>query len=112
MKINSEKKEHCTVLSLRGELTAEEVDEFRKKVLDEMHDKTHDFVLDMSNVPFVDSMGLESLLWLQEQCIEQLGQIRLASCPDNVSTILRITRLDEVIAACDNIQEAIDSLQA
>ena len=112
MKIHSEVNKGCTVLSLKGELTEDEVDDFRKKVLEQMDEKARDFVLDMTNVSFVDSKGLESLLWLQEQCIEHLGQVRLASCADNVNTILRITRLNEAIATCNSIQEAVDSLKA
>jgi anti-anti-sigma factor len=112
MKITCQNHEQCTVFSLRGELTADEIDEFRKAALEQMDNKPHDFVLDMSQVTFVDSQGLESLLWLQEQCMEKLGQVRLAECPENVNTILRITRLNKTVVACKSIQEAIDSLKA
>ncbi len=112
MKITCQNHEQCTVFTLRGELTADETDGFRKSALEQMDNKPHDFVLDMSQVPFIDSNGLESLLWLQEQCMEKLGQVRLAACPDNVNTILKITRLDKTIVACQSIQEAINSLRA
>ena len=111
MKITCQHNEQYTVFTLRGELTSDEVDGFRKSALEQM-DKVHDFVLDMSQVPFIDSQGLESLLWLQEQCMEKLGQVRLAACLDNVNTILKITRLDETVVACQSIQEAVDSLKA
>lgn len=81
-------------------------------MLDHMGDKTRDFVLDMSSVQFIDSQGLESLLWLQDQCLEKLGQVRLAGCPDNVSTILRITRLNDTLQSHSNIENAIRSLVA
>jgi anti-anti-sigma factor len=112
MKILSQQNELQTIFSLRGELTADEVDEFRKEALEKMDGKTHDFILDMSQVPFIDSKGLETLLWLQEQCVEQLGQVRLAACPDNIKTILRITRLSDTLTACDTIENAIESLEA
>lgn len=112
MKITCQHHEQYTVFTLRGELTADEADEFRKSALEQMDHKTHDFVLDMSQVQFVDSKGLEALLWLQDQCIENLGQVRLAGCADSVQTILRITRLKDVLIVCDTTQEAIQSLQA
>lgn len=112
MKIQSENNNGHAVLTLRGDFTEEEVDRFRKKAVEQMDDKTHDFVLDMTHVPYVDSKGLESLLWLQEQCTEQLGQVRLAACTQNVKTILRITRLSDVITACVDVEEAIKSLKA
>ena len=112
MKITSQHNEQHTVLSLRGELTADEVDEFRKEALGQMDEKTHDFILDMSQVTFVDSKGLETLLWLQDQCLEKLGQVRLAACPDSIKTILRITRLNDALIACDSIETAAESLEA
>lgn len=112
MKITCQHNEHHTVFGLRGELTADEADGFRKEALREMDAKTHDFVLDMSHVSFVDSKGLETLLWLQDQCLEKLGQVRLAACPDNIKTILRITRLNDTIITCDSIESAIESLEA
>lgn len=112
MKITRTHNEQHTVFSLRGEMTADATDEFRKAALEEMDDKAHDFVLDMSQVAFIDSKGLETLIWLHEQCIERLGQVRLAACPDNIKTILRITRLDELFQACDDVDQAIKSLAA
>jgi anti-sigma B factor antagonist len=112
MKITCQHHDQQAVFTLRGELTSDEVDKFRKAMLDQMDEKTHDFVLDMSHVQFVDSKGLESLLWLQDQCLEKLGQIRLAACPDNVKTILRITRIGDAIQSHENIPEALKSLEA
>lgn len=112
MKITCQNNERYTVFSLRGELTTDEIDEFRKEALEQMDSKTHDFVLDMSQVPFIDSKGLETLLWLQDQCLDKLGQVRLAACPDNIKTILRITRLSDTITACDTIDSAVESLEA
>lgn len=111
MKITCQHNDQYSVFNLRGELTADEVDEFRRETLQVMDAKTHDFILDMSQVSFVDSKGLETLLWLQDQCLENLGQVRLAACPESIKTILKITRLDDVITACDNVDSAIASLE-
>ncbi len=112
MKITCQHHDQQAVLTLRGELTTDEIDLFRKTMLEQMDEKTNDFVLDMSHVQFIDSQGLESLLWLQDQCLERLGQVRLAACPDNIQTILRITRLSDTIQSHENIPSAIESLKA
>ncbi len=112
MKITCKHHDQQAVLTIRGELTTDEVDQFRKSMLEQMDEKTHDFVLDMSQVQFIDSQGLESLLWLQDQCLERLGQIRLAACPENIKTILRITRLNDTIQSHESIPSAIKSLDA
>lgn len=112
MKIIAENRDREAVITLRGELTRDEIDQFRKAMLDQMNDTTYDIVLDMSQVPFIDSQGLESLLWLQDQCLERLGQVRLAACNEDVKTILSITRLNEAIESYDDLTTAIQSLQA
>ena len=38
-----------------------------------------DFVLDLEKCPFIDSEGLETLLWLKRRCEELFGQVKLAS---------------------------------
>jgi len=111
MKIQSEKQDEFTILSLKGELTVDEVDQFRKAVVELIDEKTRDFVVDLSQLLFIDSQGLETLLWLQDRCLENLGQVRLAACKDNVQTILRITRIDGRINTHYSVQDAITSLQ-
>lgn len=94
MRLACDNYDQISVVSLKGELTAEEVQRFRQAALDRMErDRIRDFVLDCADLEFVDSQGLEALLWLQEQCAQRLGQVRLAACRDNVLTILQITRL-------------------
>ena len=112
MKIQADNQDELTVLSLKGELTEHEVDQFRKTVIDQIDGRTRDFVLDLSQTQFIDSKGLETLLWLQDQCVENLGQVRLAACKDNIKTILQITRLQDTLQAHDNVQDAIQNLQA
>jgi len=110
MKIQAEHRDHQTLMTLRGELTEDTTDEFRREVLEHLDARTHDCVLDMSHVGFVDSKGLETLLWLQDRCVENLGQVRLACCPETIRTILKITRLDESLTVCPTIDEAVRSL--
>jgi anti-sigma B factor antagonist len=111
MKILSEKHDQLTVLSLKGELTVDESAQLRKEVVELIDEKTRDFVVDLSNLQFIDSQGLETLIWLQDQCLENLGQVRLAGCKDNVQTILRITRLDARLQTHYSVTDAINSLQ-
>ena len=110
MKITCEQHDLYSVTTLRGELTKDEVDQFRKTMVEQINERSRDVVLDVSQVSFIDSQGLESLLWLQDQCLERLGQIRLAACNENVTTILKITRLNEAIESHRDLPAAIQSL--
>jgi anti-anti-sigma factor len=46
------------------------------------------------NVGFIDSLGLEALLWIKRKTDELFGQVKLINVDDNVRKILEITRLE------------------
>lgn len=111
MKLTHEDYDQLSVMSLRGEFTADGVDEFRRVSLERMAGEVRDFVLDASQLEFVDSKAIETLLWLQEQAGERLGQVRLAAVTDNVKKILEITRLASRFDAHPDVDAAIKSLR-
>ena len=112
MKLNCEDHEDISVMNIKGELIADEIERFRKTVQDRLDGgQVRDFVLDCSEMDFIDSQGLESFIWLQDQCAERLGQVRLAGCTDNVLTIFRLTRLAPRFDCHDDIDTAVKSLR-
>ena len=111
MKINHENYEHITVMACQGEFTTEQVERFRKCARERMEQDVRDFVLDFSELEFVDSKGLETLIWLQDQVAERLGQVRLACLPENVEKVLEITRLGNRFDSHGDVDAAIKSLR-
>ena len=49
----------------------------------------------MSGVGFIDSEGLELLLWIKDYCGENNCQLRIAGLDENCAKILEVTRLDK-----------------
>ena len=111
MKFTHEDYDQLTVMSVKGDLTTDHADEFRKEITARLETKTRDFVLDVTEMEFVDSKGLEALLWAQEQCGERLGQIRLAAATENVTKILEITRLAPRFDCHTDVDSAIKCLR-
>ena len=111
MKLNCEDYEQLTVVSIKGELATDEAERFCRVAQERLAGETRDFVLDLSATEFIDSKGLESLLWLQEACAEKLGQVRFSGCPENVHQIFEITRLAGRFDCHDEIDAAIKSLR-
>lgn len=110
MKISHQDQQEMTVLTLKGELTGDEADRLRRAALERIDARVRDFVLDVSELEAIDSQGLETLLWLQDQCAERLGQIRLAAGPDMLAEVLKITRLAGRFEAHPDVESAIQSL--
>lgn len=111
MKLTTENYDHVSVFAIRGDLTADDVDIFRSAAQKRLDEDARDFVLDLAQMEFIDSQGLETLLWLQETCGERLGQMRLASLQQNVEKILEITRLAARFDRHDSVDSALKSLR-
>ena len=111
MNIRCEDYDHVTVVALPGEFTADATDQFRKSIDERLERKVRFFVVDLEQTTFIDSKGLESLLWLQEQCDEHLGQVRLCKPDDTCRKILHVTRLDARFDVFSDVTEAVKTMR-
>jgi anti-sigma B factor antagonist len=109
--VRCEDYDHVTVVAVTGEFTADNSDVFRKQIEERLTRKVRFFVVDLERTTFVDSKGLESLLWLQEQCDEHLGQVRLCKPDDTCRKILNITRLDGRFDVFGDVTEAVKTMR-
>ena len=110
MKISYEDKGPVTVLSISGDLSVDEAARFQRETLQRFDQNIRDFVLDLESLDFIDSRGLESLLWLQDKCSELLGQVRLAACPEHINKVLEVTRLNTRFDCHPDVAAAVSSL--
>jgi anti-anti-sigma factor len=111
MNIRCEDYDHVTVVGLSGEFTADTTDNFKKQIDERLERKVRFFVVDLEQTTFMDSKGLESLLWLQEQCDENLGQVRLCKPDDTCRKILHVTRLDARFDIFADLTDAVKSMR-
>ncbi len=111
MKLSHEDHDQLSVFTIAGDLIADQVDQVRKLASTKLDKSVRDFVLDLSGVEFVDSAGLETFVWLQERCGEQLGQVRLSGVQPNVLKILEMTRLAGRFDRHPDVETAIKSLR-
>ena len=111
MKLSYEDHQSITVLTLSGELTSEQVDTFRRSCLDRFAAGIRDVVLDMEHLTFVDSAGLETLLWIIDEGSERGGQLRLVKPDPTVRKILEISRLERRFNIHESIESAAKSLR-
>ena len=94
MPIKTEEYDQVCVMTVEGDFTADNVQSAKKsiaKVMDERH--IVDVVVDLEKAPFIDSEGLEALLWMKVRCEGLFGQLKLANLDENCRKILEMTRL-------------------
>jgi anti-sigma B factor antagonist len=112
MAVRCEDYNQICVLRVEGDLTGEDVAVARKAVEEAIEQKQIvDFVVDMEKTPFVDSEGLEALLWMKRRCEELFGQLKLARLDETCRKIMQITRLDHRLECHDNLESALKTMR-
>jgi len=111
MKLSYEDHGTISVLKISGDLTADQVESFRRSCLDRFAAGVRDIVLDLEYLTFVDSAGLEALLWMIDEASQRSGQLRLVKPDPTVSKILELSRLDRRFNIHQSIESAAKSLR-
>jgi len=109
MKLRTQDYNEVTVVELQGDLDADFTELFKDTITDVVTKDKIGVVLDMSAVGFIDSQGLELLLWAKDYCQQSKIQLRLAGLDENFAKILEITRLENDFDRYTELAEAVKS---
>jgi len=109
MKVKTQNYNGVTVVELQGELDSDVAEPFRNTITDVIAKHKTGIVLDMSGVGFIDSSGLEQLLWVRDYCSENKCELRLAGLDENCARILEITQLASEFDCYAELTQAVKS---
>ncbi|MHC4120013.1 MAG: STAS domain-containing protein [Planctomycetota bacterium] len=109
MRLKTQDYNDVTVVELHGDLDADVVEIFHNAVIEIVTEPRVGVVLDMSGVGFIDSQGLEQLLWARDYCNENTRELRLAGLDENCERILEVTRLSNEFDHYAELTEAVKS---
>lgn len=109
MRINTQDYNDITVIELQGELDADFTEPIKSTISNTIARHRAGIVLDMSVVSFMDSQGLELLLWVRDYCNQNKVQLRLAGLDENCEKILEVTRLENKFDHYAELAEAVKS---
>jgi anti-anti-sigma factor len=112
MPITTQDYDKVCVLGLQGDLVGDEPSMIRKVVDDAMNNRQiADFVVDFANCSFVDSQGLETLLWVKRRSDQLFGRVKLIHVDDNCRKILEVTRMDSRFESCLDLASALKMMR-
>ena len=109
MRINTQDYNDVTVVELQGELDGDIAELFRSTITEIIARGKAGVVLDMNGIGFIDSQGLEQLLWARDYCNENRCELRLAGLDENCLKIMEITRLDSEFEHYVELAKAVKS---
>jgi len=110
MKISERTENGVKVYELRGKIMGgEPATMLRGKVVEALEAGERKFVLDLSGVDWMNSIGLGMLVALLSTISKHDGKLRLANI-DKIEKVLLITRLVTIFEISDNVDDAVAAL--
>lgn len=110
MKIESSDHGDLKLVKLTGRLDGQAPDDLRK-TFPEWFKVTSVLVIDCSDLDYINSNGLGSLISGLRTAIKQGGDIRLAKLQPKVKMMFELTRTDQVFGIFNSVEEALNSFQ-
>ncbi len=113
MEIAERKVSDVTILDLSGKMTLGEGDEMLKQAINKLLAAgTKKLVLNLGNVPYIDSAGLGEVVRTHTTVSRQGGSLKLLNLTKRIEDLLAITKLLTVFDTYDSEAEAIKSFSA
>src|SRR5579862_7855907 len=101
------------VLDLKGKITLGEGDELLKDKINSLVNQGHrKIVLNLADVPYVDSAGLGEIVRTYTTVSRQGGSLKLLNLTKRITDLLSITKLLTVFETFDAESDAVKSFSA
>ena len=106
--ITSRISSNVVIVDINGRLSVLDVAlrEYMKDLLEEGH---RAFVLNLANVPYIDSFGLGQLITIWTSVRNRGGQLILLRPTDHVQALFRITKLNTIFQISSEETQAVRS---
>ena len=113
MQIDERIVDGVTVLDLKGKMTLGEGDELLKdKINSLLQQDKKQLLLNLENVPYIDSAGLGEIVRTYTTVSRQGGKLKLLNLTKRITDLLSITKLLTVFETFDSENDAVRSFSA
>ena len=101
--------EKTCVISLDGTLNARSADQVKESFREVAGKGVQQVVLDLGDVPFIDSSGLAALVSGLKTLNEHDGSLKLAALQSQADLLFKLTMFDKVFEIYENVDSAVES---
>lgn len=98
------------LLRLRGELELTTVGHLQDEAAGLLGQGLEDLVVDLSDVTFIDSAGISSIIWLYKR-VRPLGSVTLVAPSSQRRTFLDMLQLQRLIPVYPTVDDALADLE-
>jgi len=100
------------VMQMPEQLALGEVPSFKQELTPLLESHRPRIVLDCSQMRYIDSAGIEMLLYCLEEAMKRDGDLKLADVSKEAQVILELMRVDRVFEIFMTAEEAVRSFNA
>ena len=99
------------LISLSGDIDLQYSPKLRELLQVKARERAPALLLDFTEVRYIDSSGLATLVEYYQKSRSYSGQIALAGLSNRVKSVFELVRLTEIFSIYENLDEARASLQ-
>jgi anti-sigma B factor antagonist len=111
MEMTNEHINGVTLLTLSGHFDVNAAPTVEKIFQNIQVDSTPYIIINLSNVNFIDSTGLATLITGEKRCRKQNGCLVLVNIQKTVMIIFEVTNLNKILTILDTQEEAFERVQ-
>ncbi len=112
MGIKCDQYSQVCVVAIDGEFNGEAAALVRKAVEERIEQQQIvDYVIDFEKSGFMDSDGLEALLWIKRRAEDLFGQFKIVGLDEHCQKILEITRLAQRFETHPDLATAMKTMR-
>ena len=113
MQITERQVGDVMILDLKGKITLGEGDELLKDKVNSLVNQGHKkIILNLADVPYIDSAGLGEIVRTYTTVSRQGGSLKLLNLTKRITDLLSITKLLTVFETFDSENDAVRSFSA
>ncbi len=100
-----------SILKFDGEIIFEKSNDIKNKAKELLAANQVDkVIIDLENVPYLDSSGIGVVISLFKNVRERQGELVVAAPTEKVEKVIRLTMLDQIIKVYADVEEAKESM--
>lgn len=111
MNIEIHQRDGAHVVTLTGELVGGQTAGFVDRVTNLLASPKANILIDLSGVPFMNSIGLSELVRVTAQANVQEGRVILVNPSPFVAGVLNTTQLSRFFEVCDSLDDALAKVE-
>lgn len=109
MDINHEIRRGISIITIRGNMSADVIEQKRGEIESMASGDGQKLVLDLKGVDFIDSAGIGAIVFLVKRCRLSGGAVKIAHVQGQVKDVFRMAGLDKALDLYPSTDSALQS---